>query len=199
MGRAVNQMGLAGCSLATAAAVLLAGLIPLDGELMARRVYYHFMANNMFDPARQPVVVPSLPYRLTSQDMADVLTMVDQDGNVRSATASNAATATRFLRYVPGFSWLLGGTVNGTVAYASFIEAYNPAGAAAMRRVRDRVLSNLNNASVGLPFLYPVDDRSQWAAFSVTSQPSRSGSFQWHYDAESKDEYRALYVARGGD
>jgi hypothetical protein len=47
--------------------------------------------------------------------------------------------------------------------------------------------------------LFGVDARTPWAAFSVTSQPSRRGAFSWHYDAESGDEYRALFVARGGD
>ena len=31
----------------------------------------------------------------------------------------------------------------------------------------------------------------------VTSMPSKEGSFEWHYDAESPKEYRALFVVHG--
>ena len=183
-------------ALATAALVLAVSLLPLDGELLGSRIYYHFRANNVYDDTRQPVVIPQLPYRLISTDMEDILQMVDEEGHVRSKSATNA-----LIKYDPEFmkELLLGGTVNGTVAYATFVKKDNPEGGSAMLRVRDRVLGQLNNASVGLPRLYPVDERTPWAAFSVTSQPSEKGSFQWHYDAESPNEYRALYVAMGGD
>lgn len=174
-------------------------LTRLDGELIASRFYYHFVGNNVFDPAREPVVVPELPYMLSPADLKEVLQMVDAKGRVHSTTAG--ADIPRFLQRLPKFvkQLVLGGTVDGTVAYATFVQKDNPEGAAAMLRVRDRVLSSLNNASLGLPTLYPVDERAPWAAFSVTSNPSVKGSFQWHYDAESPNEYRALYVAQGGD
>jgi len=100
--------------------------------------------------------------------------------------------------------------VNGTTAYSSLVAWDNPSGAEAMLRVRDRVIARLaqhpgvlstitSTAPADGPRLYGVDARAPWAAFSVISQPARDGAFRWHYDAESGDEYRALFVARGGD
>lgn len=100
--------------------------------------------------------------------------------------------------------------MNGTTAYSSLVAWDNSSRAEAMLRVCDRVIERLAQhlgllstitftASADAPRLYGVDARTPWAAFSVTSQPAREGAFRWHYDAESSDEYRALFVACGGD
>ena len=128
--------------------------------------------------------------------------MVDPDGRVHSISAGSAVSAdhvaTDFTwQWVPS-SWR-GGTVNGTTAYASFIQRDNPQGALAMLRVRDRVVARINEHKVLDHDVYGVEESVPWAAFSITSEPSRLGEFRWHYDAESSAEYRALFVARGGD
>merc|ERR1719231_793774 len=68
-----------------------------------------------------------------------------------------------------------------------------------MRRVRDRVVQRLNASAVLPHGVYVTADEVPWSAFSVTSYPSEHGRFEWHYDAESPLEYRALFVAAGGD
>ena len=70
--------------------------------------------------------------------------MVDPDGRVHSISAGSAVSAdhvaTDFTwQWVPS-SWR-GGTVNGTTAYASFIQRDNPQGALAMLRVPDEALA----------------------------------------------------------
>ena len=63
-----------GVGLALAAAlVALVVSFPLDSQPVAQRLYYHFHANNHFDPARKPLVVPDLPFQLTDDDYADIL------------------------------------------------------------------------------------------------------------------------------
>ena len=168
----------------------------LDGEPLTKRAYYHFYANNIYDPDRQPFVVEELPFALTAADYADVALMVSETGKISSSTASSAES----VAWLPEF--IKAGTVNGTVAYSAYVGRDNPGGAAAMLRVRDRVVGQLAQHSiggVGRSELHPVQDSVPWAAFSVTSAPSAAGSFRWHYDAESSAEYRALFVARGGD
>ena len=189
--------------------VLLAAY-PLDSEPLGRRLYYHFYANNHFDASRQPFIIKDLPFQLTEEDYGDIMQMVDEDGRVRSASATTALSADhvatdyghRFQNrlswwWVP--DWIRGGTVNGTVAYSSLVAQDNPEGAAAMLRVRDRVLGRMRQHQVLNHEIYGVTDGSPWAAFSVTSKPNDGGKFRWHYDAESFDEYRALFVATGGD
>lgn len=178
----------------------LALLCPLDGEPLGKRAYYHFYLNAHYDPARESFVVPELPFRLTGEDVADLMLMVDEHGHVRTRTATTSLGSSRFAhleQYVP--ETVKKAIVNGTVAYASQVQRDNPAGAAAMFRVRDRVVERLRASGVMPGEVYGVDDRSLWSAFSVTSIPSAEGSFEWHYDAESRAEYRALFIVHGGD
>lgn len=206
----VGARGMHAGLLVAPAVVLLLAAYPLDSEPLGRRLYYHFYANNHFDTSRQPFIVKDLPFQLTGEDYADIMHIVDEHGRVRSTSATSALTAdhvaTDYGHYfrnrvswwwVP--DWIRGGTVNGTVAYSSFVSQDNPEGAAAMLRVRDRVLERMRQHQVLDHEIYGVTDDSPWAAFSVTSRPNERGTFRWHYDAESFDEYRALFVATGGD
>ena len=84
-------------------AVLVA--IPLDGEIVAKRLYFHFYANNRYDPTRSPFVVSELPFSLTVKDFQDIFTMVDEYGNVRSETAIRAVSADHFMTDLT-WSWI---------------------------------------------------------------------------------------------
>lgn len=81
-------------------AVLVA--IPLDGEIVAKRLYFHFYANNRYDHTRSPFIVSELPFSLTEKDFQDIFTMVDEYGNVRSGTAIRAVSPDHFMT---DFSW----------------------------------------------------------------------------------------------
>jgi hypothetical protein len=172
--------------------------MPLDGEFVGKRLFYHFYLNGIYDPDRDSFVIRELPFTLTQEDIADLMLMVDEYGNVRSNTSTTALLGFQdYEALIP--ETLKKSVVNGTVAYASQVQRDNPTGAAGMFRVRDRVVERLRAADVMPAEVFGVDGRSAWAAFSVTSMPSVEGSFDWHYDAESPKEYRALFVVHGGD
>ena len=78
------------------------GAFPLDGEFMAKRLYFHFYANNKYDLSRTPFVVSELPFTLTEEDYRDIFEMVDEFGNVATGTAVQGATADHV---ATAFSW----------------------------------------------------------------------------------------------
>lgn len=153
--------------------------------MLGHRLYYHFYLNNYHDPSRETFVIERFPFNIS--EIVDVPALI----KAHSEVPGWEKTARAFFM----------GITDGNNIYAPFIKELQPSKYEMIMSPRATIADLVSDYVVkekGIK-LYPVDVDSAWSVFSISSTPSRNEGFAYHYDAESANEYRALFVVSGGD
>ena len=180
-------------------AVMLSLLIPIDGMMLGTRIYYHFVANEHFQPSREPLVMPSFPFNASQLiDVESILRLHDRlDGGERPEF--EVELTDRTLGKISTMS-------DGHNLYLPFTKRWHgdPDAYDALNRARKQLIEPVQDhvlQELGLR-VYPVTEASVWSAFTIQSRTTPNSidpSFGLHYDAEPPNAFRAIFVISGGD
>ena len=180
-------------------AMMLSLLVPIDGMMLGTRIYYHFFANEYFQPSREPLVMPSFPFNASQLiDVESILLLHDRlNGGERPEF--EVELTDRTLGKISTMS-------DGHNLYLPFTKRWHgdPDAYDALDQARKQLIEPVQDhvlKELGLR-VYPVTEASVWSAFTIqstTTPDSIDPSFGLHYDAEPSNAFRAIFVISGGD